>query len=136
MLNNLPCDIQYNIGFYVPNIFSYMFTNKSLYENSNKEYLNRVREQNIDEVNREKSRKKFDVILDLTFVKLSKCTYRSIDSFILYGIYDHLFITLDSYKKFVKTYEEEGLWEDCIIQMNGAIVVGKISYERFVSVFL
>jgi len=113
-----------------------MFTNKSLYENSNKEYLNRVMEQNIDEVNREKSRKKFDVILDLTFVKLSKCTYRSIDSFILYGIYDHMFITLDSYKKIVKTYEEEGLWEDCIIQMNGEIVVGKISYERFVSVFL
>ena len=59
--------------------------------------------------------------------------YRSIDSFILYGIYDHMFITLDIYKNFVKTYEEEGLWEDCIIQMNGEIVVGKISYERFVS---
>jgi hypothetical protein len=47
-----------------------------------------------------------------------------------------MFITLDSYKKIFKTYEEEGLWEDCIIQMNGEIVVGKISYERFVSVFL
>ena len=84
MLNNLPEDIQYYIGLYVPNIWCYMFTNKSIYNNSNEEYLNRIRKQNIDQVNIEKLEKKFDIITELTFIKLDTGLFRSIDSYNLF----------------------------------------------------
>lgn len=130
MLNNLPEDIQYYIGLYVPNIWCYMFTNKSIYNNSNEEYLNRIRKQNIDQVNIEKLEKKFDIITELTFIKLDTGLFRSIDSYNLFRTHDHLFITLDRYKRDIHQSFE---WKDCIIRLHNILIIGKISYEKIIS---
>lgn len=130
MLNHLPEDIQYYIGLYVPNIWCYMFTNKSIYNNSNEEYLNRIRKQNIDQVNIEKLEKKCDIITELTFIKLGTGLFRSIDSYNLFRTHDHLFITLDRYKRDIHQSFE---WKDCIIRLHDILIIGKISYEKIIS---
>lgn len=130
MLNHLPEDIKYYIGLYVPNIWCYMFTNKSIYNNSNEEYLNRIRKQNIDQVNIEKLEKKFDIITELTFIKLDTGLFRSIDSYNLFRTHDHLFITLDRYKRDIHQSFE---WKDCIIRLHNILIIGKISYEKIIS---
>ena len=132
-MNNLPSEIIQHIGKYVVDISTYKILNKELYILSKREHLKRISNSAISSCLITKKKIINDNDIYNNYQKLTSGIYKILTT----NSHNHLFIRLDTFITYIKDETEElyFMFEPAMLYIDGILTPGKISFERFMSMF-